>query len=88
MISLLGVAPSCTVFSNRRNVKGEMVDFFLLVGGYDQRVGNQFERLSSCGLVILSEFLSPNFDLNCAQCVAWLSTLQSVSPSSIVSATH
>ena len=38
--------------------------FFLLVGGYDQLVGNQIARLSSCGVVILSEFLSPNFDLN------------------------
>ena len=35
--------------------------FFLLVGGYDQLVGNQIARLSSGGVVILSEFLSPNF---------------------------
>ena len=38
--------------------------FCLLVGGYDQLVGNQIARLSSCEMVILSEFLSPNFDLN------------------------
>ena len=38
--------------------------FFLLVGGYDQLVGNQIARLSACGVVILSEFLSPNFDLD------------------------
>ena len=37
---------------------------FLLVGGYDQLVGNQIARLSACGVVILSEFLSPIFDLN------------------------
>ena len=37
---------------------------FLLVGGYDQLVGNQIARLSSRGVVILSEFLSPNVDLN------------------------
>ena len=38
--------------------------FLLLVGGYGQLVGNQIARLSSCGVVILSEFLSPDFDLN------------------------
>ena len=38
--------------------------FFLFVGGYDQLVGNQTALLSACGVVILSEFLSPNFDLS------------------------
>ena len=38
--------------------------FFLLVGRYDQLIGNQIARLSSCGVVILTEFLSPDFDLN------------------------
>ena len=37
---------------------------FFLVGGYEQLVGNQIARLSACGVVIVSEFLSPNFDLN------------------------
>ena len=37
--------------------------FFLLVGGYDQLVGNQIAPLSSCGVVILGEFLSSNYDL-------------------------
>ena len=30
----------------------------------DQLVGNEIARLSACGVVILSEFLSPNFALN------------------------
>ena len=38
-----------------------MVGFSCL---YDHLVGNQIARLSACGVVILSEFLSPNFDLN------------------------
>ena len=38
--------------------------FFLLLGGSDQLVGNKIARLSSCGVVILSEVLSPDFDLN------------------------
>ena len=38
--------------------------FFLPVGGYGQLVGNQFARQSSFGMVILSEILSPNYDLN------------------------
>ena len=38
--------------------------FFLLLGGSDQLVGNQIARLSSLGIIILSEVLSPDFDLN------------------------
>ena len=38
--------------------------FYLHSGCSDQLVGSQISRLSSCGVVILSEFLSPNFDLN------------------------
>ena len=38
--------------------------FLSLVGGYDQLVGNQIARLSSCGVVILSEFLSSYFVFN------------------------
>ena len=37
--------------------------FFLLLGGSDQLVGSQIARLSSLGIVILSEVLSPGFDL-------------------------
>ena len=40
------------------------IRFFLLLGGSDQLVGNKIARLSSCGVVILSEVLSPDFDLN------------------------
>ena len=38
--------------------------FFLLLGCSDQRFGSQISRLSSFGVVILSEVLSPEFDLN------------------------
>ena len=38
--------------------------FFLLLDGSDQVVGSQIARLSSLGIVILSEVLSPGFDLN------------------------
>ena len=38
--------------------------FFLLLGGSDQLVGSQIARLSSLGVVILSEVQSPGFDLN------------------------
>ena len=38
--------------------------FFLLLGGSDQLVGSQITRLSSLGVVILSEVLSHGFDLN------------------------
>ena len=38
--------------------------FILLLGGSDPLVGNQIARLSSFGVVILSEVLSPGFDLN------------------------
>ena len=38
--------------------------FFLRLGGSDQLVGSQIARLSSLGVVILSEVLSPGFDLN------------------------
>ena len=38
--------------------------FFLLLGGFDQLVGNKIACLSSCGVVILSEVLSPDFDLS------------------------
>ena len=51
------------------------IRFFLLLGGSDQLVGNKIAPLSSCGEVILSEVLSPDFEpqqLHCAQCVAWL----------------
>ena len=41
-----------------------MVLFSLLVGGYDELVGDQIARLSSCGVVMLSVFLSPTYDLN------------------------
>ena len=44
--------------------KAEMVGFFLLTGGSNQLVGNQMARLSSLGVVILSEVLSPDIDLN------------------------
>ena len=37
---------------------------FFLSGGSDQLVGNQIARLASLGVVILSEVLSPGFDLN------------------------
>ena len=36
----------------------------MLLGGSDQLVGSQISRLSSSGVVILSEVLSPGFDLN------------------------
>ena len=38
--------------------------FFLLLGRCDQLVGSQIARLSALGIVILSEVLSPSFDLN------------------------
>ena len=38
--------------------------FFLLLGRSDQLVGSQIAWLSSSGIVILSEVLSPGFDLN------------------------
>ena len=38
--------------------------FFFLLGKYDQLVGGQIARLSSLGIVILSEVQSPAFDLN------------------------
>ena len=38
--------------------------FFLSVGGYVRLVGDQIARLSTCGVMILSEFLSPDFGLN------------------------
>ena len=38
--------------------------FFMLLGGSHQLVGSQIARLSSLGIVILSEVLSPGFDLN------------------------
>ena len=37
--------------------------FFLLLGRSDQLVGSQIARLSSSGIVILSEVLSPGFGL-------------------------
>ena len=38
--------------------------FFLLLGRTDHLVGRQIARLSSLGKVILSEVVSPSFDLN------------------------
>ena len=39
-------------------------NFLAFRRGCDRLVGNQTTRLPSCGVVILSEFLSPHFDLN------------------------
>ena len=40
----------------------------------DHLVGNQITRLSSCDMLILSEFLSPNFDLNSSNVLrGWIS---------------
>ena len=48
------------------NGKAEMVGFSCFLGGSDQLVGRQIARLSSLEVVMLSEVLSPGFDLNSA----------------------
>ena len=47
--------------AQRRSKDGR---FFLLLGRSDQLIGSQVARLSSLEIVILSEVLSPGFDLN------------------------